>query len=639
MKCFRLIHVILAAFAVCALPSCAEREEYGVEGERRDVPVQLAFSLFGDDIATKADAASLTELANQGHFRGMENIRIIPYASTTDIAASTAAISVSRNLPDISGSIDNQAYSGTATYHTGLIKNNHAHLYPDASAALPEGTGAVLIYGKAPLIGAADPISQKHLNGSMTESGWSTDGLIAASDLFFEPEPIYTDNTSTAAAQILTILNYIVKSASYTQAYFYKVGETWHTAFISVTWNEDIADETLRDYFRWITGDSQLMTGAGSNLEYMLTSLYRRLLDFSSLEEDVFKHTTGGVQYSAVLTQGGEDTFTYKYLYEKLRDVIVGRFDDLVNSGDLSIDATDAVSFANGVLKNYPRSLGLPSGSAVLRWKDIEFVQASEGLDGIAPISRFCYMPSLYYFASTTISTSDDRTIYNKYKQDYTTWESILDEYRLGKVVNSSTHSVALDDPLQYSCSMLVATVQATATILGDNDGDNRTYCSAAGTNFPITGILISSQFRQKYNFTPDDSSDEYNLYDRNITGVYLTTSESAQIRTLVFPTPADRDIYFYLELRNDSEESFTGAEGVIVPGQYFYLAGKLEKSTDPNLPQVFMQDHLTTARCRVSSMENAHICVPEMGSPQLQLGVQTAVNWKIGASSYVILD
>lgn len=639
MKASRLILCGLILLLLCALAACSSKESLASGDGQELIPVQLSFAMSGSEVATKANVNQLTELANSGSFRGMENIRVVAFSSSGAVTGSSQALSDARPMPSISNSLDDRAFTG-AEYHKGLIRNNHAHLYPDAYAALPKGTRTVLVYGKAPHIVSSDVLTDKHLNGSLIESGWETDGsYITASNLTFSPEPISTADTEETTNRIATILNDIVTAVSYTQTYYYQIAGTWYTATTSVSWNENVGDATLREYFRWITGDSQLMTGAGGNLEYMLTSLYRRLLDFKSLEEDVFKHTVNGIQYTAVLTNGGDDTFTYKYLYEKLRDVIISRFNSLVDSGDIRIDSEKSVFFYDDDLRYYPRSMGIPAGAAVLRWKGLNFAPATGGLDGIAPIDRFCFMPSLYYFANTTLSTSDDRNIYNQYTKDKTSWSSILDQYRLGKVVDKSTHSVALDQPLQYSNGLLVATVRAAASTLPDNDDDSRTHCRATGTNFPVTGIIISSQFRQNFDFTPDTDADEYNLYDRNITGVYLTTTESAEIRTMVLPTPANRDVYFYLELRNDSGESFTGAEGVIVPGQYFYLSGKLDKSDNPSYPRVFMQDHMTTAHCTVSSMENAHICVPEMGNPQLMLGIQTSVNWKMGASSYVILD
>ena len=106
-----------------------------------------------------------------------------------------------------------------------------------------------------------------------------------------------------------------------------------------------------------------------------------------------------------------------------------------------------------------------------------------------------------------------------------------------------------------------------------------------------------------------------------------------------MLPSPQTSDVYFFLELRNDSSSSFTGAEGIILPGSKFYLAGVLEKSEDPVLDRVFMQDYFTTVKCTVTSLANAHISVPEMGEPQLTLGVQTRLNWIMSASAYVVLD
>ena len=103
--------------------------------------------------------------------------------------------------------------------------------------------------------------------------------------------------------------------------------------------------------------------------------------------------------------------------------------------------------------------------------------------------------------------------------------------------------------------------------------------------------------------------------------------------------TPVDREVYFYLELRNDSGATFSGAEGMIYPGNYFYLAGKLVKPADSPFPSIFLQDHYTTTRCVVSSLENAHIAIPELDNPQLVMGVQTTLNWIMAASSYVVLD
>ena len=282
---------------------------------------------------------------------------------------------------------------------------------------------------------------------------------------------------------------------------------------------------------------------------------------------------------------------------------------------------------------------GLPAGAAVLRWNGIRYVVVSESLDGIAAMDHYCYMPPLYYFVNTTISTSSNVDVAKWYTSETSSWDQIVGTYRQGKVVNEATRSVALDCPMQFAVAQLSATVKATASLLPDNDDDARTNCSVSGTNFPVTGILIGSQHQQTFDFVPVPTSEEYYLYDNQFTGIYLTTTESPVFRSLVLPVPAGEDVYIFLELRNDSGATFTGAEGLILPGNYFYLAGKLDKSEDPAFPQVFMSDHITTARFIISSFENAHVAVPEMSDPTLVMGVQTTVNWIMAASSYVVLD
>ena len=197
---------------------------------------------------------------------------------------------------------------------------------------------------------------------------------------------------------------------------------------------------------------------------------------------------------------------------------------------------------------------------------------------------------------------------------------------------------------------MLVVTIKAGKQMLPDNDASALTYCLAEGKNFPVTGIIVGGQYRQKYDFTPDATTTEYYMYDDQMPQdnnhkpkVFLTTEKSEEIRTLVFPTIIASDVYFFLEFRNDSGEPFTGAEGIIMPGSHFYLAGKLEKpsATDiaEGLKSVIMPDHFTTVNCVVSTMENAHISVPELGNPQLALGLQTETSWINSAASYIVLD
>lgn len=620
---------------LAVLTACTEKAEE-VATATEDIPVQLAFSLSGSS-ATRASA--ITELnGGESAFRGMTGIRILPFTRKGEIREGDVSTGLLRPLPSISSSIVDAAYSGNV-YSNGIVRNNHAHLFPDAYAALPKGTSSALVYGYAPRATYPTVQETKHVNGSLIESGLNNMEICSASEIGFAPDPIFTGEVPAEASLLASIMTQVARSVTYTQTYYYKKNEVWYEGHQAVTWDENLSEPTLSQYYTWFTGGGQLITGAGLSVEYLLSTLYGRLCRFESDDEEPVMHLDGGIEYPTVLSNGGTDTCTYSHLYNGLRETILARFNNLLNQGYVSLHTDHTVSFLNTALRRYPVSEGLPAGSAVLRWNGLHFIVVSESLDGIAAMENFCYMPPLYYFVNSTLSTTSDSNAGQWYNSGVDTWEGILSSYRQGKSVGMTTRSVALDEPLQFAVSQLAATVKAASSLLPDADGDPRTNCNVTGTNFPITGILIGRQHTQTFEFEPIPSSDEYYLYDNQFSGVYLTNTESAVFRTPVLPVPAGEDIYLFLELRNDSGATFTGAEGLILPGNYFYLAGKLEHSEDPAFPQVFMRDHMTTATFFISSFENAHVAVPEMGDPTLVMGIQSTVNWTMASSSYVVLD
>lgn len=636
--CPRQIVLLVTSLAFLACTRTQPAGTGGAEERPEAIPVELALAL-ENGVPTRASLSALTELADQGDFRGLENIRIVPFASREGVGHADVAIGPARGLPAISASRDEAAYAAN-TYHSGLVRNNNAHLYPGANAALPKGTASVLVYGNGVSVASGTTPRDKHLNGSLIETGWEEAGALQAASAFtFSPDPIYTGSIPASATALTDILTSIASSVSFTQHYYYRRNEVWYQGQIAVQWGDDLAETVLREYYRWFTSGGELMTGAGRNVEYLLSMLYGRLRRYESDDEEPYLHMAGGVYYPTYLTEGGSDPFTYGALYNGLRDEILQRFTQLQSAGSLRLNEDDTVTLTDSELITYPTDMGLPAGGAVIRWNGLRFVVVTEGLDGIAAIDHYCYMPPLYFRANTTLSTCTERDIYKQYTSQTATWDQILSHYRLGKVVDDNTHGVALDDPLQYATGMLVASVRATSSLLPDNDGDPRTNCSVTGTNFPVTGVIIGSQYRQDFNFSPVPASDEYYLYDNQVSGVYLTTAESLEFRTLVLPTPVDQNVYFFLELRNDSGATFSGAEGLIFPGNYFYLVGKLERPEDPAYPSVFIQDSYTTVRCTISSLENAHVAIPKLDTPQLVMGVQCTLNWIMADSSYVVLD
>lgn len=650
MLSYRLIYgLLMLSLAV----SCVERLDTPEIAPGGLVPVQLAFSLQGEAPATKADTTKLSEIGFNPQFRGMDSIFILPLVQTETISAGDNAVTLDmiRPLSSITAAQDEQAWSGSGSYHKGLIRNSNAHLYP--SVYLPEETASVLVYGQAPRPRGSLTYSQyRHRYGSLlTEGLYSKESNVPVSSIRFRPETIYSSAASGAATRIANLLTTIV-TTDYRQDYFYFKDGDWHPAQIVVRWNETIGDPILRRYFNWITGEGQLMTGVGRNVENMISTLHRQLVAFDSYSDQDYKHVIAGVEYTAVLTEGGTDTFTYKYLYNNLRDAILQQYVDLVDNDphvlSLVYNPSATYCFTYEDDHSYPSSLGLPDGAAVLRWNGSSFYPVTEyGLDGIAAMDHYCYMPALFYYVNSTLKTDHDRDIYQNYTSSYS-WNEILSNYKLGSKIGPGTRAVALIEPLRYACGKCVVTVRATQEHLPDNDGDTRTYCVVGTNNFPVTGIIIGSQYPQYFDFTPDVTSDSYSLYDNDLYDTdhdeqptCLVRAESAAglktIQTLALQTPPGEDVYFCLEFRNDSGKSFTGVDGIVLPGNHFYMTGTL-KLTDL-ADKAFSKHSVTTVDCIISSMENAHVCVPDLGSPQLTIGVQTQINWKMSTPAQIPLE
>lgn len=649
-----IIGIGLTALALAACTKTGSGEPGSTSGEVERVPVNFSLSL-GGATGTKADVSKLLELAETPGFRGLTSVRVIPFGAA--ISGSSESLDFIHYMPAITDDEDMYASQDGYTYHQGLVKGNHAHLYSGADANLPLGTTNVLVYARPEDVTPSSNYTEqkfRHLNGSVIENGLDSKIKVNTSAVTFAPQPIYDGTVPTAAQEIANALNTIASAASFNQSYYYKKNDVWYQASVAVNWST-IGSLELNDLFKSFTNSGELTTGAGENVKYLISNLYTKLNAYQSENTNPYKHIAGTEEYDAMLEENGTEPLTYAIMYNRLRDLLIKRIEKLETDGVISIATDDTVTFEDDQVDEYPVSLGLPAGSAVLRWNGTKFVVVTEALDGVAPVDRFCYMPSMYFYCNSAISTSNNKEVYRlyDYKDANTNWSSVLSQYRSGPKITKRTASVAIDEPLQYAFGMLVVTIKAGKQMLPDNDGSELTYCTAEGENFPVTGIIVGGQYRQKYDFTPDPSTKEYFMYDNQmpmdnsqnppVYKVCLTTEKSDEIRTLVFPTIIDSDVYFFLEFKNDSGKPFYGAEGIIMPGSHFYLAGKLEKPSAEDiaigLKSVIMPDHYTTVNCVVSTMENAHISVPELGNPQLALGLQTETSWINSAASYIVLD
>lgn len=623
---------LFAAWSLSALVSCQRGGNLLQEDEKGELqPINLALCVGSiSDATTKVDASYFTEVnPTNPVFRGMTDVMVVPFYSEGAVQRTDYAAVFPMSMPGITSlyPLVSAFYYSTALYTT-----------------LPSGTSAVLLYGHAPGNGTGTASKQQY--GSLIPQGFAKEETaVTASSLTFKPDVMFPGGEiPDAAGTIADFLNHVMlNNTCYVSAVY---GDDDKDTSVPITWNENIGDSNLRELYQQIINDGSFIPGSGPLVEDLLSSLYAALSSYESYNMNVYEVMVDGVPYEA-RKEGGEPLY-YKDLYKRLAQFIIGKFSGWEVADIVEVDGDNlTVKFRDETVRNYPESLGLPSGCAILRWTPAGFkIPEMDGVEGLAPMNRYCYPPSLYYFTNTSIRTSADLDIIKAYSEkDYTEWSQILADYSLGTAVTASTKSVALVNPVQFAVGMLSATVKASRIMLPDNDGKADTAVEASGEMLPVTGVILGGQYDQNFDFTPIYTEDgEYYLYDQNVPGVFLTTEKSAPLRTLSLQTPVDKDVYFSLEFLNNTGKTFYGADGRVLPGRKFYMVGKLTlpESTVENPRQfdnVFLQDHVTSVDCTIQSLEGAYNAVPDLGLPQLIIGVQTKVNWTLSTPGTVMLE
>lgn len=599
--------------------ACSQREKL-TEGDIAPVSVQLGFR-FGEHSSNQAVKGVVTDITNPNHTNwGIGSIRLLAFSNHGAVEKGETALNMPLSLPDLR--------------KNDLVGPNYAHLYSSADIAVPLHTASVLVYGKAlPLSDTYD----KHVDGSLLESGFGRE----TSSISFSPDVIYDGAYTGAPSVILSILNAVGFGDPYSTDAYYKSNDILVKApdQLKIYWNDSVGDEELLLFYRYFINDGELMAGAGDRVESRLNSVYAQLRDYESDNNGQCSVSVNGVSYPAY--NEDETPLQYKQLYNGLCTVLKERFEALYDAnGYMTYDEDEGVlSFKSSELRDYPESLGLPSGAAVVRWTSTGFlIPASGGVSGIPSLDAFCYPPALYYYVNSTIHTSDKDM--SEYYNSQNQWGFILGKYDLDTYVSKNATAMAVDDPLQYAVGKLYATIKAAAEELEDSEGN--LVPVGDGSTFPVTGIIIGGQYPQFYDFTADDSSaEELFLYDKSIVDVSLRAKvDSNPIHTLVLPTPKEEPVYFCVELLNNGD-LFYGAEGRIYPGQKFYLTGKLDfkQSQKEQFPSVFMRDYETKISCVIPSLKWAHSAVPDLSLPLLSLGIEAHVNWKESTPSTVVLD
>ena len=298
---------------------------------------------------------------------------------------------------------------------------------------------------------------------------------------------------------------------------------------------------------------------------------------------------------------------------------------------------------------NYPGSLGLPDGAAVLLWdwaadeNNGAFVpQAEVTIDAnINEIDRYAYPAELYYYGNSEIHTSNEDVDSTDYSSKNSWADVLAQQYTDGTVVTANTKSVAITEPMQYAVARLDGKVRAyTATLPTAANGVSVTV---GDDTFPITGILVSGQYPQNFDFTPkydDESIDkELFIYDNDLRAggavpCLTTAGMTNPFRTLVLQSHDYEKVTIILELQNNGED-FEGENGTVYHGTKFYLVGKVDvedavdhEGTQDYKRRLFTKDYITQLGMQVETLEHAYNVMPNIQVGRLQIGVKIDMDW-----------
>lgn len=515
-------------------------------------------------------------------FRGMSNIRLVPFKLSSNPSSVTEPLTGSESLYYNAielGAIGNSDLTSTAKYK----------VYNDVE--LPIGVNAFLFYGEA--TDKSGDASDK-TNGALVPS-YSTQGLEAGktlADVHFDLKGILVGNDyQTTQTGLLAILNGIAGT------------EGWKDA-----------TGTLKPYYDSFTG---MEAGSANNILLAVQNLYNAvkgdvLADESGLKaqiatkiEEYFKPSGSSVPY----------TLTYRTTSLATYPAGIGLPDGAVQVAW----STDHFEYTSNVDYDGGTSMNV------------------SGLD------KYVYPASLYYWDNTSLKTSTDEESNNYGTNDWSTIITSL--YNEGWAVTASTQSVALAKAINYAVGRLDVYAAFAAGEIYDANPSGQQPVRIPDDGFTLTGVLIGGQKNVGWNFTPlTTDGTEKTIYDAAVDAGAagtegVTRTSGLKNRTLVLETAgnASEKVNFALEFTNNSGQAFYGKDGLVPVGGKFYLVGQL--SADASHAKVFEKDHFTTATVTINSLKNAYNCIPDLRSPKLELGLSVDLNWQAGLSQDVTIE
>ncbi len=514
-------------------------------------------------------------------FRGMSNIRLIPFKLGSDPSSVTEPLTGSESLYYNAielGAIGSSDLTSTAKYK----------VYNDVE--LPIGVNAFLFYGEAT---DKDGDASDKTNGALVPS-YSTQGLEAGktlADVHFDLKGILVgDDYQTTQTGLLAILDGIAKT------------EGWKDA-----------TGTLKPYYDSFIG---MKAGSANNILLAVQDLYNAVKGDVLADENGLKAKIATKIEEYFTPSGSSVPYTLTYKTTSLAQYPAG-----IGLPDGAVQvawSTDHFEYTSNVDYDGGTSMNV------------------SGLD------KYVYPASLYYWDNTSLKTSNSQQSNNYGTND---WNTIINTLYSEWAVTASTQSVALAKTINYAVGRLDVKAAFDTGDIYDANPNGQQPVRIPDAGFTLTGVLIGGQKNVGWNFTPlTTDNTEKTIYDAVVddgTGgtVGVTRTSGLKNRTLVLETAgkASEKVNFALEFTNNSGQAFYGKDGLVPVGGKFYLVGQL--SADGSHAKVFEKDYYTTAIVTINSLKNAYNCIPDLRSPKLELGLSVDTKWEEGLSQEVTIQ
>lgn len=459
-----------------------------------------------------------------------------------------------------------------------LLAQSKAHLF--RAIKVPTGTKSFVVYGRAKeqLSGVASERENEKFHYGVLVDNLSTaiskDNEIGQCQFSLEPIAAQTETVGSRLA-----------------AYLSNIAQT-------PGWSSAAAGPMLTLY------NAMINTQAGSSrcVKAMIQSLYFNLhenLKTSSKYDEMLERAV----ISRILTTGFAT--------------------DTDDDGILTFDSS---------LDGYPANRNLPDGAALLTF-DNETKTFTDCQGAIANSvyveAVYAYPAGLYYHVNSSVLVSEEEQSANY--NGSTTWDEILSEYHAGSV-QVSTQSVAIASPLQYAVAQLEVSLKLASQNLLTANGS---YFNT-GSGLPVSAVFVGGQMPVDWAFHGlHDPTSAVTIYDREVSGI-ATVSGSDCTHTLVLETYPKDPVYVCVELENNTAIDFQGFDGVVAAGCRFYMVGQLDASDElysSHDYRVFSQDMTTHVVFTINDLKKAYVNIPDLRSPQLQLGLTANLEWQSGIS------